>query len=78
MPPVMPRPKKLTAVRASGPTELSAVLPDGSVEHLLWIRDRQVNWKQAPYTFRGLYRSPAGTGLNNTGAQVEISVAARP
>jgi hypothetical protein len=76
LPPVLPKPKKLTAVRASGPTELSAVLPDGSVEHLLWIRDKQADWKQ-PYIFREPIDLPAGTRLQATGAPVEISVAAR-
>lgn len=76
MPRVMPHTKRLTAVRASGPTELSAVLPDGSVEHLLWIREKQANWKQ-PYIFREPIELPAGTRLQVTGAPVEISVAAR-
>jgi hypothetical protein len=77
MPPAMPKAKRLTAVRASGPTELSAVRPDGSVEHLLWIRDKHANWKQA-YVFREPIDLPAGTRLQATGATVEISVAARP
>lgn len=76
MPPVMPKLMRLTAVRASGPTELSAVLPDGTVEHLLWIREKQVNWKQ-PYVFREPVDLPAGTKFQVTGAPVEISVAAR-
>jgi hypothetical protein len=76
MPRMIHRPKTLTAVRASGPTEVSAVLPDGAVEHLLWIREKQANWKQ-PYIFREPVDLPAGTKLQATGAPVEISVAAR-
>jgi hypothetical protein len=46
------------------------------VEHLLWIREKQANWKQ-PYIFREPIELPAGTRLQVTGAPVEISVAAR-
>jgi hypothetical protein len=71
-PPTLREPKTLTAIRAYGPTEVSAFLPDGEVQHLLWIRDRQVNWKQL-YIFREPIALPAGTKLQVTGAHVEIS-----
>jgi hypothetical protein len=67
----------LTAIRASGPTEVSAYLPSGEVQHLLWIRDHQTNWKQA-YIFREPIVLPAGTKMQVTGAPVEISEKIRP
>lgn len=76
MPRLLQQPQKLAAVRASGPTEVSAILPNGEVEHLLWIRDKQANWKQ-PYVFSEPVNLPAGTKLQVTGAPVEISVEAR-
>jgi hypothetical protein len=65
----------VTAIRASGPTEVSAILPDGSIEHLLWIRDKQANWKQA-YVFRDPVQLPAGAKFQIKGSPVEISVEA--
>jgi hypothetical protein len=76
LPRVWQKTKKLAAMRASGPTEVSAILPDGSIEHLLWIREKQANWKQ-PYVFREPVELPAGTKLQVTGASVEIGVEAR-
>jgi hypothetical protein len=65
----------VTGIRASGPTEVSAILPDGSVEHLLWIRDKLANWKQA-YVFRDPVQLPAGAKFQIRGSPVEISVEA--
>jgi hypothetical protein len=76
LPRVWQKTKKLAAMRASGPTEVSAILPDGSIEHLLWIREKQANGKQ-PYVFREPVELPAGTKLQVTGASVEIGVEAR-
>jgi len=66
------KPMTLTAIRASGPTEVSAYLPNGEVQHLLWICDKQSNWKQA-YIFREPVTLPLGTKIQVTGATVEIS-----
>jgi hypothetical protein len=60
------------AIRASGPTEVSAYLPDGTVEHLLYIRDPQPKYKQA-YVFREPIILPAGTKFKLTGAPVEVT-----
>jgi hypothetical protein len=68
--------KTVAAIRASGPTEVSAILPDGTIEHLLWIRDKKADWKRA-YVFRDPVPLPAGTRLQVTGAPVEFSVEAR-
>jgi hypothetical protein len=70
------KPMTLTAIRASGPTEVSAYLPNGEVQHLLWICDKQSNWKQA-YIFREPVTLPLGTKIRVTGATVEISEAER-
>jgi len=75
VPHTIPQAKTLAAIRATGPTEVSAILPDGSIEHLLWIRDKQSNWKQ-PYVFREPVSLPAGAKLQVTGAPVEVSVEA--
>jgi hypothetical protein len=65
----------LIAIRASGPTEVSAILPDGSIEHLLWIRDQKANWKQA-YVFRDPVLLPAGARFQINGSPVELNVEA--
>jgi hypothetical protein len=67
----------ITAIRANGPTEVSAFLPGGDVRHLLWIASQQTDWKQA-YLFREPVVLPAGSKLQVTGATVEISEEALP
>jgi hypothetical protein len=76
-PPVITKARTITAIRASGPTEASAILPDGSVQHLLWIRDRKADWNQV-YVFRDPITLPAGTKIQITGAPVMIAAEARP
>jgi hypothetical protein len=66
----------IAAIRASGPTEVSAFLPDGEIQHLLWICDKRANWKQA-YIFREPVALPAGTKIQVTGAPVQVSAEAR-
>jgi hypothetical protein len=61
----------IAAIRAAGQTEASAILPDGTARHLLWIRDRQPNYKQV-YAFREPIILPAGTKFSVTGARVEL------
>jgi hypothetical protein len=43
--------------------KLDATLPDGRVEHLLWIRDWDFNW-QGQYLYRDLVSLPKGTRLD--------------
>jgi hypothetical protein len=76
LPRSLPQSRTLAAIRASGLTEVSATLPDGTVEHLLWIHNKPPNLKQA-YIFRDPVTLPAGTKLHITGAPVEISELAR-
>jgi hypothetical protein len=70
------KPITVAAIRASGPVEVSALLPGGELRHLLWIRDKQANWKQA-YMLREPLPLPAGSKIQVTGAPIEISVAER-
>jgi hypothetical protein len=65
------KPLTVRAIRSAGQTEASAILPDGTVRHLLWIRDPQPNYKQV-YVFRDPVALPAGTKLRVTGARVEF------
>ena len=76
-PPVFTKERTVTAIRASGPTEASVILPDGTVDHLLWIRDKKADWTRI-YTFRNPVTLPAGTKLKITGAPVTISAEAHP
>ncbi len=71
-PAAIAKPLTIAAIRATGPTEVSAVLPGGEIQHLLWIRDSQPNWKQA-YVFRTPVVLPPASRLQVTGAPVEIS-----
>lgn len=72
-PPALQKMQTVAAIRAAGQTEASAILPDGTVRHLLWIRDRQPNYKQV-YVFREPIPLPAGTKLRVTGARVELGL----
>ena len=56
------RDTQLTAVRPEGPVELTALLPDQTVERLLWVRDFHPKWKR-PYIFREPVRLPRGTQM---------------
>ncbi len=62
----------ITAIRPAGPTEVSAYLPDGTVQHLIWIRERQPNYKRI-YIYREPIALPAGTKIRIVGASAEIS-----
>lgn len=57
-------PRVLTALEASGPTQVTAVLPDGSVEPLLWVvtplKQPQV------YLLAAAAKLPAGTRIEAT------------
>ena len=77
VPSLLRQTRTFTAIQASGPTEVSAILPDGSIEHLLCIRDKKANWKQI-YSFRSPVTLPAGTKIQVTGSPVLVSAEARP
>jgi len=75
-PRLVQKPLTVAAIRATGPVEVSALMPDGEARHLLWIRDKQANWKQA-YVFREPVSLPVGSKIQVTGAPIEISEAER-
>jgi len=52
----------LTGIRPHGKLEVSACLPDGKIEHLIWIRAYHPQWKLA-YYFRTPVELPKGTKL---------------
>jgi hypothetical protein len=52
----------LSGVRPEGPLELTALLPDQTVEHLIWLREYRPKWKRA-YYFREPVALPRGTQL---------------
>ena len=56
------KPLKLAGIRPQGPLELTAALPDGTVERLIWIRSYHPRWKLA-YYFREPVELPKGTKL---------------
>jgi hypothetical protein len=56
------RDTRLTAIRPEGPVEVAALLPDQTVERLLWIRNFRPKWKR-PYVFREPVSLPRGTQL---------------
>jgi hypothetical protein len=60
-------PMLLTAIRPEGALELSAILPDQSVHHLLWIPVFRPQWNRT-YYLRTPLRLPKGTKLELSGA----------
>jgi len=56
------RPLTLAGIRPHGALEVTACLPDGSVEHLIWIRNYHPQWKLT-YCFRTPVELPKGTKL---------------
>lgn len=73
LPPLLQKTTTVSAIRALGPTEASAILPDGTVRHLLWIREPQSRNKR-PYILRTPLTLPPGTKIQITGAQVEFGL----
>jgi hypothetical protein len=60
-------PMLLTAIRPEGSLELSAILPDQSVHHLIWIPVFRPQWNRT-YYLRTPLRLPKGTKLELSGA----------
>ena len=56
------RPMTIAGIRPQGPLEVSACLPDGTVQHLIWIRTYHPQWKLA-YYFREPVTLPKGSRL---------------
>ncbi len=56
------RPVVLRAIQPDGPIELAALLPDQSVERLIWVREFHPKWKRA-YDLREPLQLPRGTRL---------------
>jgi len=68
---VLAAPLKLTAVRPEGPVELSAILPAGTVHHLLWIPVFRPEWNRT-YRLRTPLKLPKGTKIVLSGGSVEL------
>jgi hypothetical protein len=64
-------PMTLTGVRPEGPLELSAILPGGSVHHLIWIPVFRPEWNRT-YYLRSPLRLPKGTKIVLSGKGVEL------
>lgn len=56
------RPMTIAGIRPQGALEVSACLPDGTVQHLIWIRSFHPQWKLA-YYFREPVTLPKGSKL---------------
>ena len=56
------QPITLAGIRPHGALEVTACLPDGTVEHLIWIRQFHPQWKLA-YYFRAPVELPKGSKL---------------
>jgi mono/diheme cytochrome c family protein len=61
----------LQGIRPSGAVEVAAVLPDGEVRRLLWIRDFRPEWNRT-YWFRKPQQLPKSTRLIVTGPPVVL------
>ncbi len=59
---VLRKPTPVAGIWAGGPLELTALLPDHSVERLLWIRDFHQRWNRV-YWLRERIVLPAGTRI---------------
>jgi hypothetical protein len=64
-------PMVLTGIRPEGALELSAILPDRSVQHLIWIPVFRPEWNRT-YYLRTPLRLPKGTKLELSGAGAEL------
>ncbi len=62
-------PRLLRGIRPTGASEVGALLPDGSVRRLLWVRRFRPEWNRT-YRLRTPLRLPKGTRLVVSGAPV--------
>jgi len=77
---VFDRPLTLYGISANGPLEISALLPDQSVERLLWINDFHPQWNRA-YWFRRPLALPRGSRIllySKSGATAELLIEPPP
>lgn len=65
-------PMMLADIHPEGPVELTAVLPDRTVRHLIWIPAFRPEWNRT-YRLRTPLRLPKGTRLLLTGSPVRLS-----
>lgn len=68
---ILDGPLRLAGIRPSGAVEVTAVLPDGAVRRLLWIRTFRAEWNRT-YWLRRAERFPKGTRIVVTGAPVKL------
>jgi hypothetical protein len=64
-------PLTLTGIRPEGALELSAILPDRSVQHLIWIPDFRPQWNRT-YILRTPLKLPRGTQMVLLGKGVQL------
>jgi hypothetical protein len=64
-------PMTVAGIRPAGALEVAALLPDGSVRRLIWIRRFRPEWNRT-YWFRAPMRLPKGTQLVLTGASATL------
>jgi hypothetical protein len=64
-------PMTLTGIRPEGPLELSAILPDRSVHHLIWVPVFRPEWNRT-YYLRTPLRLPKGTKIMLSGKGVQL------
>jgi hypothetical protein len=60
-------PAVIAGIRPAGPVEVAAVLPDGQVRRLIWVRTFRPEWNRT-YWFRNPQRLPKGSRLVVSGA----------
>jgi hypothetical protein len=61
----------LTGIRPEGPLELSAILPDRRVHHLIWVPVFRPEWNRT-YYLRTPLRLPKGTKIMLSGKGVQL------
>jgi hypothetical protein len=66
----------IAGIRPSGAGEITALLPDGQVQRLIWIRKFRPEWNRT-YWLRSALRLPAGTKVLLTGAGATLVPAAK-
>jgi hypothetical protein len=61
----------VAGIRPEGPVEVAALLPDGSVRRLLWVRTFRAEWNRT-YWLRSPMRLPKGTRLVLSGSAAVV------